>query len=35
MPIEIDFSPHSLLKIEILKAHGIAVTKVKTMGLDY
>lgn len=27
MPTEIEFSTHSLLKIEILKAHGIAVTK--------
>jgi hypothetical protein len=27
MPTEIEFSMHSLLKIEILKAHGIAVTK--------
>jgi len=27
MPIDIEFSPHSLLKIGVLKAHGIAVTK--------
>ena len=27
MPTDIEFSPHSLLKIEILKAHGVAVTK--------
>jgi hypothetical protein len=26
-PIKIEFSPHSLLKIEILKAHGVSVTK--------
>ena len=27
MPTDIDFSPHSLLKIEILKSHGINVSK--------
>jgi len=27
MPSDIDFSLHSLLKIDILNAHGIAVTK--------
>jgi hypothetical protein len=27
MPIDIDFSPHSLLKIEILRSHGIDVSK--------
>ncbi len=27
MPTEIEFSPHSLLKIEMLKAHGIDVSK--------
>lgn len=27
MPTDIDFSLHSLLKIDILKAHGIAITK--------
>jgi hypothetical protein len=27
MPIDIDFSPHSLVKIEILRSHGIDVSK--------
>ena len=27
MPTDIEFSPHSLLKIDLLKIHGIAVTK--------
>lgn len=27
MPTDIEFSPHSLLKIEILKSHGIDVSK--------
>lgn len=27
MPDEIDFSDHSLLKIEILKAHGVDLSK--------
>lgn len=27
MPTDIEFSPHSLLKIEILKSHGINVSK--------
>lgn len=27
MPTDIEFSPHSLLKIEILKSHGIEVSK--------
>jgi len=27
MSIEIEFSPHSLLKIEILRSHGIDVSK--------
>jgi hypothetical protein len=27
MPIEIEFSPHSLLKIEILRSHGVDVSK--------
>ncbi|MEW6162468.1 MAG: DUF4258 domain-containing protein [Nitrospirota bacterium] len=29
MPTEIEFSMHSLLKIEILKSHGIDVSKEK------
>jgi hypothetical protein len=27
MPITIEFSPHSLLKIEILRSHGMDVSK--------
>lgn len=27
MPMEIEFSLHSLLKLEILKAHGIEISK--------
>ena len=27
MPTDIEFSSHSLLKIEVLKAHGIALTR--------
>jgi hypothetical protein len=27
MPTDIEFSPHSLLKIEILRSHGIDVSK--------
>lgn len=27
MPIDIDFSPHSLVKIAILRSHGIDVSK--------
>jgi len=27
MPVIIEFSPHSLLKIEILRSHGIDVSK--------
>jgi hypothetical protein len=27
MPVIIEFNPHSLLKIEILKSHGINVAK--------
>jgi hypothetical protein len=27
MPVTIEFSPHSLLKIEILRSHGIEVSK--------
>ena len=27
MPTDIEFNPHSLLKIEILKSHGINVSK--------
>jgi len=27
MPTDIEFSSHSLLKIEILKAHGISLTR--------
>lgn len=27
MPADIEFSPHSLLKIEILKSHGLEVSK--------
>lgn len=29
MPLEIEFSKHSLLKIDILKSHGIGITKEK------
>ncbi len=27
MPVIIEFSPHSLLKIEILRSHGMEVSK--------
>jgi hypothetical protein len=27
MPTDIEFSPHSLLKIEILRSHGMEVSK--------
>jgi len=27
MPIDIEFSPHSLLKIEILRSHGIHISR--------
>ena len=27
MPVEIEFSPHSLLKLEILKSHGLDISK--------
>jgi len=27
MPVIIEFNPHSLLKIEILRSHGIEVSK--------